>query len=363
LQVMAAIVVPAAALAQTVPPAAAPPSAQATPAPFAPSIRVGTTIFADYTLTQTPKIADAAGDTVTLNAFNLTRSYINVTGSITPRVSFRVTPDIARETGSGSGLNGSLVFRLKYAYGQLRVGENTQLRLGIQPTPLIDGQEGVYRYRFQGTSFVEREGGLSSSDVGLTILTPLPKGYGDVHAGIYNGDGYTRPEVNDQKAFMARATVRPMPGHAVGKGLRLIGYVHADHYVQDASRTRAAGSVMFEHARFNFGADYIRRVDQPTPAAREVTGRGYSFFVTPFAGQKGNGVEGLLRFDAFDPDVDTAGTRHRAIAGVAYWFPRVGNSSATAAVLAHMEQVRESTPAFAMRTTERRFTLNMLVVF
>jgi hypothetical protein len=363
---MVAVLMTAAALAQTAPPAQAPATPQppaATPAPFAPSIRVGVTIFADYTLTQTPKTTDATNDSVTLSAFSLTRSYINVTGNITPRVSFRVTPDIARETGSGSSLNGSLMFRLKYAYGQLRAGESTMIRLGMQPTPLIDGQEGVYRYRFQGTPFVEREGGLVSADVGLTVLTPLPKGYGDIHAGIYNGDGYTRPEVNDQKAFMARATVRPMPTHAVGKGLRLIGYVHADNYVQDAPRTRAAGSVMFEHARFNFGADFIRRVDQPTPASREVTGRGYSFFVTPFAREKGNGVEGLLRVDAFDPDVDTAGKRQRLLAGVAYWFPRVGSSSATAAVLGHMEQVRESTPVFAMRTTERRFTLNLLVVF
>jgi hypothetical protein len=359
MSVMVAVWIPAAAWAQTAPT----PASQAAPAPFVPSVRVGVTIFADYTVTQTPKTTDATSQPVTLNAFNLTRSYVNVTGTITPRVSFRVTSDIARETGSGSALNGSFMFRVKYAYGQLRVGQSAQVRLGVQPTPLIDGQEGVYRYRFQGTPFVEREGGLVSSDVGLTVLAPLPSGYGDVHAGIYNGDGYTRPELNDQKALMVRATVKPMPTHAIGKGLRLIGYAHADHYVQGAPRTRVAGSVMFEHGRFNAGADLIQRVDQPTPAAREVTGRGYSFFVTPFFRKKGDGVEGLLRFDAFDPDKDVAGKRQRVIAGAAYWFPRVGTSTATAALLAHLEQVRESGALLAMRTTERRFTLNLLVVF
>jgi len=344
---------PMVAAAQT-PAAQAPAAAPAT----GPSIRVGTTIFADYTVTQTPKTTDATGDQVTLSGFNLTRSYINVTGTITPRISFRVTPDIVRETGAGSGLTGSLVFRLKYAYGQMRVGESTQVRLGVQPTPMIDGQEGVYRYRFQGTSFVEREGGLSSSDVGLTVMTPLPNSYGDVHVGFYNGESYTRAEVNDQKALMMRATFRPMPTHAVGKGLRLIGYFHSDHYVQDAPRNRAAASVMFEHSRFNAGLDVLRRVDQPTPSAPEVTGQGYSFFVTPFFDEKGKGIEGLFRFDGFDPDTDVAGKRHRLLAGVAYWFPRQG--TATAAVLAHMEQVRLSgiTPA---RTSERRFTLNLLI--
>jgi hypothetical protein len=354
---MASIGIPSMVLAQTPPP---PAQAAPAPAPFTPAVRVGVTVFADYTLTETPKTTDATGSAVTMDSFNLTRSYINVTGTITPRISFRVTPDIIRETGTGSSLNGSLTFRLKYAYGQMRVGKETTVRLGVQPTPLIDGQEGVYRYRFQGTSFVEREGGLSSSDLGLAVLTPLPNGYGDVHVGLYNGEGYSRPEVNDQKALMMRATVKPMPNHKVGKGLRVIGFYLADHYVQGAPRTRAAASAMFEHTRFNAGVDVIRRVDQATPAGREITGDGYSFFVTPFFDEKGKGLEGLLRFDAFDPDADVVGERSRLIAGVAYWFPRHG--TATAAVLGHMEQVRQS-GATPTRTTERRFSLNMLINF
>lgn len=363
---------PAVAAGQTAaPPVATPtptptPQATSTPAPAtnapsAPSIRVGVTIFADYTLNETPKVTDANGDQVTLSGFNLTRSYINVIGNVTSRIGFRVTPDIVRNSDAGSGMNGSLMFRVKNAYAQFRAGEETLLRLGLQPTPLIDGQEGVYRYRFQGTSFAEREAGLQSADAGFTVLTPLPKGYGDVHVGLYNGEGYNRAEVNNKKALMMRATFKPFPTRLVARGLRLIGYYHVDSYAQDAPRTRAAASAMFEHARFNAGVDVMRRVDQVTPAAAEVTGEGVSFFVTPFFNEKGNGLEGFLRFDSFDPDVDVAGKRSRLIAGLAYWFPRPG--SATAAVLAHVEQVRMSTPATSMRTTERRFTLNVLIAY
>jgi hypothetical protein len=356
---------PAVAAGQTVAPpvAASPqatptPTATPTPAPVVPSIRVGVTIFADYTVNETPKITDANGDQVSLSGFNLTRSYINVTGNVTSRVSFRVTPDVVRNSDAGSGLNGSLMFRVKFAYAQLRAGSDTLIRFGLQPTPLIDGQEGVYRYRFQGTSFAEREGGLQSADAGLTVLTPLPKGYGDVHVGLYNGESYSRAEVNNMKALMMRATFKPLPAHEVAKGLRLIGYYHIDSYAKDAPRTRAAASAMFEHTRFNAGVDYMRRVDQPTRTSAEVTGQGVSFFVTPFFQEKGRGVEGFFRFDNFDPDVDLPGRRHRLITGLAYWFPRPG--AATAAVLAHVEQVRMSglTP---MRTTERRFTLNVFI--
>ena len=47
-----------------------------------PAIRVGATIFARLHLQQQPKITDADGNDVTLNAFNVGRAYINVTGNI-----------------------------------------------------------------------------------------------------------------------------------------------------------------------------------------------------------------------------------------------------------------------------------------
>ena len=64
-----------------------------------PAIRVGATIFADYTVTTEPKGTDADGNTFTPSAFNIGRAYLNVTGNIYHMISFRVTPDIVRETG------------------------------------------------------------------------------------------------------------------------------------------------------------------------------------------------------------------------------------------------------------------------
>src|SRR4029079_6737026 len=96
------------------------PAAGYTPPDDTPKINVGATIFADHTVQQTPKVPDPlnAGDMVTLNQFQIGRSYINVTGNISHSIAFRITPDIARETGTGSGLTGSYTFRLKYAYAQ-----------------------------------------------------------------------------------------------------------------------------------------------------------------------------------------------------------------------------------------------------
>src|SRR5687768_1235265 len=107
-----------------------------------PSVRVGSTIFADYTVTQKPKSTDVDGNEITPNAFNIGRAYINVTGTISHLVAFRVTPDIVRETGAGSSLNGSYVLRLKYAYGQVNLDDwmnrGSFARFGMQQTPWID---------------------------------------------------------------------------------------------------------------------------------------------------------------------------------------------------------------------------------
>ena len=310
------------------------------------SIEVGAVLFYDYTYTKSPRATDAAGQAIARNAFNVTRTYLNVRGRVSRHIGFRITPDIRPETGSGSALRGSLSVRLKYGYAQVDLSEwtgawtGTWVRGGIQQTPFIDGQESVYRYRFQGTAFAERDGGLSSSDAGVSFHTNLPNRYGDVHVGLYNGEGYSQFEANDQKALMLRATVRPMPeGGTLLQGLRLTAYVHRDRAMHQADRNRFIGAVWLEQPRFNLGVEYLARADQASPTAPTVESEGYSVFLTPFFQEKGNGLEALLRYDAFTPNTALDGRQHRTIAGLAYWFPHPGGS-ATAALLLDYERVQ-----------------------
>ena len=213
------------------------PAAGYTPPDDTPSIKVGVTLFTDYTYQVKPEVTDADGNEVNLSGFNVARTYINVTGNISHLLAFRITPDITRETGVGSSLNGSLTLRLKYGYAQLNLDDwmpkGSWVRLGIQQTPWVDFEESVYRYRFQGPIFTDREGYLSSSDAGVSFHTAFPRNYGDVHVGVYNGETYSRPEPNDQKAIQIRGTFRPLPGSATLRGLRLSAFYDADSYVRD----------------------------------------------------------------------------------------------------------------------------------
>ncbi len=189
------------------------PAAGYTPPDDTPSIRIGAVIYPDYTYTLNPETTDGAGNTIHFSQFNISRSYINITGNISHIVAFRITPDVARETSTFSNLVGSLEFRIKYAYAQFNLDDwmtkGTYARFGIQQTPWLDFAENVYRYRFQGTMFVEREGYFASADAGASLHYQLPSNYGDVHVGVFNGENYNKAEVNNQ---IGRRCARLRPG-------------------------------------------------------------------------------------------------------------------------------------------------------
>jgi hypothetical protein len=353
-------------------PAASPVDAQVTPAAGpvrpddTPSIRVGATIFADYTVTQQPKATDVDGNEITPNAFNISRAYINVTGNVSHIVAFRVTPDIVRETGTGSSASGSLTFRLKYAYAQFNLDDwmsrGSFARFGMQQTPWIDFIDSVYRYRFQGTTFEDREGILSSADVGATFRYVFAGNYGDVHGGFYNGDNYNRVEPNDQKAFMVRGTVRPLPLSATLRGLRVTGFYDHDAYVKDAERRRAILGVTYEHPWVNAGGNYLSMSDRTRIDNPKLDGHGFSIWATPKT-PKGYGWEGLLRHDHLVQDQSTStteGERNRTIAGIAYWFPRQG--AVSAAILLDYERVNNN-QYVPDRSDERRWAIHTLINF
>ena len=299
-----------------------------------PAMKVGATIFADYTYQETT------------SSFNVSRAYINVTGTLNKRIAFRVTPDVARELGGGSSLNGSQTFRLKYAYAQLNLDEwmpkGSFVRFGVQQTPFIDATEAVYRYRFQGTGFAEREGYLSSSDAGITMRYVFPSNYGDVHGGFYNGEGYNKSETNSEKAFQVRATVRPFKNN-----LRATVFVVDDRYDESARRERLIGQITYEHARGNAGVEVLSTRD------RELEGRGWSAFATP---KLGKGWELLLRHDHNEPDRESEVVRKRNITGVAYWLPNL--QKVTAAVLVDRDAL-----SVTGKDDDTRYGVKLMLVF
>ena len=335
------------------------PAAGYVPPDDTPSIRVGMTLFPVYTFQTDPKITDADGNRVSRNAFDVARSYINVTGQVSHVVAFRITPDVTRESGlltlsSGNSVSSdSLVFRIKYAYAQFNlddwVGRGSWARIGIQQTPWVDFEEGIYRYRFQGTVFAERiplPTAMTSSDAGASFRYQFASNYGDIHVGVYNGENYQKVETNNQKALEFRGTVRPLAsGMPILRGIRAHLVYYNDHYNRGDERKRLMGNLTFEHKYVNAGFDYLSANDQTLATAADVSSNGFSIWTTPrYPFDNGSSWEALLRYDHFVPNtsssvVPTAASPHpgttifsdqkqnRTIAGLSYWFPHEGTVS------------------------------------
>jgi len=347
----ALMALPSVVLGQTQPPAQVADQPDDTP-----SIKLGATILTNYTYQTAPQIVDTDGNSVNKSSFDVTRGFINVTGNINHMLTFRLTPDVVRDTSVGSSVNGSLVFRLTYAYLQANLDDwlprGSYGRFGAQQTPYIDYTESIYRYRFQGTTFAERAGYLALSDFGASFHLSLPSDYGEVHVGVFNGESVNRPEVNNAKAFMVRGTIRPFAkSPTMLRGLRATGFVDGDSYVMNGERQRLIGQVTFEHEVVNAGFEYLDAKDQPSAKVAVVEGKGYSIWATP---KSRIGWEGLIRYDHLTPNSSpliapaftalnattmySSQQQNRLIVGAAYWFPHRGTVSS--AVLVDYDEQR-----------------------
>ena len=350
--VLCSLAAPAAAQSPQAPAAAPPAQASTPPAePDYPIIRVGVLSYVQYDA----ELENRSG----YNTFDVTRAYLNVNGQLSKNIRFRFTPDIRRV--NDSSLSGSLVLRVKYAFVQIdNVGPRSWIRMGAHQTPWLDFEESINRYRVQGTMFAEREGLIpGSSDFGASYFASLPAGYGEFHAGVYNGEGYAQPEANKYKSVQGRLTIRPLPkGNAIAKGFRVSGFFNEGRY--DADHPRRLGIVMgsFEHPHLVATVEGLKATENPlnqTPS-RDIDRTGWSVFLEPRQGTAG--LAGIFRYDAYNPDDDTAGMeQNRMIAGGAYWF--VWPRARVGAVVTN-EQVHYD---LATRPDENRILAQMHIEF
>jgi hypothetical protein len=337
------------AVAPPPPPPPPPPPAPPPAEPEYPIVRIGMLSYLQYATD-----LDAPDS---LNAFDVTRAYLNVNAQVSKNVRFRFTPDI-RRAADGS-LAGSLTVRVKYAFAQFdNLVPRGWIRFGLQQTPWLDFEESINRYRVQGTVFSEREALIpGSADFGAGSLMQLPGSYGEVHFGVYNGEGFTQTDPNRYKSIQGRLTVRPFPGKGNANGLRLSGFFNAGWYARD--RPRHLGIVMgsYEHPHLVATIQGLVATENPSAQTpRDIDRRGWSVFVEPRQGP--SGWAGLVRFESIDPDRSRAEDVHRrGIVGGAYWFvwPR-----ARLGLVGTFERVKFDDP---LGTRQRRLLLQTHIDF
>jgi hypothetical protein len=302
---------PMAISAQT-PPTSPPPAA---PEKTYPVVTVGGLTYAQYGY----DFRDSNVHTRDFNAFDVTRAYININAELAKNIRARITPDISRVT-DGS-LSGSLIYRLKYGYVQFdNLTPHSWLRLGLHQTPWIDFEESIDRYRVQGTLTAERDGLIpGSGDFGVGYNQQIPQEYGEIQAGVYNGEGFKSAETNKYKSFQGRLTVRPFPRAGVAKGFRVSGFYNFGYYDEDRPRRLGIAMASFEHKHLVASGEFLAATERPKPLTADVDRRGYAGFLEVRQGMEG--AAAFVRVSSFDPDKDKDdNSKKRFIGGVAYWL-------------------------------------------
>src|SRR5262249_40388620 len=152
--------------------------------------------------------------------------------------------------------------------------------------------------------FTEREGFYNSADGGASFHYNFPSNYGDVHVGVFNGDGYTKQDPNDQKAIEIRGTVRPFATNApLPRAWPVPGIYLGDNYIRNSDPPRGLFVTTYQSTYLNAGVGYIDAHDQTTITARDSRSKGPSFWVNPkLPFSNGSSVELLSRYDHLNPD-------------------------------------------------------------
>lgn len=280
----------------------------------APQVKVGGVIYAQYLY----QLDDTAAHD---NDFDVTRAYVNVTGTLGHDVGMRVTSDLHRAA------DGSLDLRLKYAYGTWKPGGGAiTLKLGQMQTPWLDYEETLWDYRMQGPVALDRAGYLTSSDFGVGADGSWGGDAVTIQVGVYNGEGYNKPPGDQRKDVAGRVSVRVLPtddGSRTG-GLRLAAFAQYGTPTGGGVRRRVVGLVSYRSTLFTLAGEAALtrdRLDAPaapaTPDLATRKGRVLSAFGVLRVPDRP--ISFIARVDDVDPETDVPDNRQtRLIGGVAW---------------------------------------------
>lgn len=248
------------------------------------------------------------------NAFDVTRGYLNIRAQMSDKISFRFTPDVKPTTDAS--LERNLALRLEYAALDVQWKENVTLMFGQHETPWLTFEESVNRYRVIGPFFSERLGLIPGpTDLGASIKAT--RGRTEVHAGVYNGEGYGQAELDRYKAVDGRATFRPFDPETEAGNVTLSGFYQYGWYARDRPRNVAIFMGSYEKEHILATAQYLQATDNPFVAV-DVQRRGFSLFGE--ARQGLTGWAGIVGLDFFDPDGENDfDSQRRVLFGGAHW--------------------------------------------
>jgi hypothetical protein len=257
------------------------------------------------------------------NEFDVDRIYVGFNWRLGERSRVRYTLE-----GGDIRENGEEQFDVvtKHFFVEVRdlLHARSFLHFGLANLPWVPYEERLWGYRAERQVFADREGYLTSTDLGVFLGGELPGNAGNWHAGIANGEGWRRREEGKHKDAHARFTWNPFHGaRGRWKNLMLAGFgsvgayddagpgpddrdraIALLGYKEDGRVTLAAEALWAEDRSDEFAARHPSLASRPGEVSRA---SGWSAFGTVNLGAFQNtGAAGrweiFARWDGLDPD-------------------------------------------------------------
>lgn len=335
------------------------------------------TIFADYSSYSTNYFTAAQGTSIDnklekLNGFHYTRAYLTVKDKISDEVSVKLTLDQnnltvptipASSTGlpaTASSITENNVF-VKNAFADIKVADFANIQGGLVPTPWIGYEESLWSYRYVSSVLVDKNGAITSADLGANLYGSFGDSGFSYNLGMYNGEGYQKTPNGAGSAFGGRLDYKfgnfGIAGMYWGETKRN-GTLNYDP-------TRTVGMLYYKDDLFTLAGEYLAASDYSVAAApagvKFHNGTGYSFWGhTKFPGMEA--LRLVARYDSIKPnDVTTVGgDQTTLIYGLSY---KVARTTEVGLFGESVNNPANGTGANVAGQTDSKFSVNLLTGF
>ncbi len=275
-----------------------------------------------------------------ISRFEIRRAYFQLKAYLMddPKSYYRVTFDTHQDTKqSGSGTDGDMIVRIKYAYVYLNaVLPATGVEAGIAHRPWHDYEEhNSWYYRDISKVLVEQGNGAhlsNSADFGVLFKTKTK--YFDADYGIFNGEGYHSTQLKKGMSAEWRLTAHILGVSGKDKQTKktywdasFFGQYNQDHYDNTAQNTTddlifGGLHTVYNQPSFLVAAQYVYSEDTADNGSYVSQGAGSGYSVN---GEYRMGSEKqyriLGRFDSWTPEAPSGADTYEQrtyIAGFAW---------------------------------------------
>lgn len=256
-------------------------------------------------------------------AFDLDRAYLRADAKIDDHWSTRLTVDAGREKvaeveipGATTGAAATVLtvpederLRLfvKHAWLEYSAGD-VRTRAGIVDTTYVPYTEAFLGTRWQARMAMDEVKWQSTADLGVAVSGDHADSTVLWSAGVFNGEGFSAPEVNGGKAFQGRVTVDPLAKGDLS--LPISAFVEEELHGADTDGTlQWAASLGFKEDHIAALAEYA------TATTGTLTGSIVSVSAVPRIPD----VVGLMvRLDRFDLDASSDGDEWMRLHGALF---------------------------------------------